>query len=53
MFEVLVLQQLHGLSDFELEKQCIDWISFKEFLGFPEYSTKQYYSMIIQEKNYW
>ena len=23
--------------DFELEKQCIDRISFRKFLGFPEY----------------
>ena len=37
MFKMLVLQQLHGLSDFELEKQCIDRISFRKFLGFPEY----------------
>ncbi len=33
---MLVLQQFHGLSDFELEKQCIDQISFRKFLGFPE-----------------
>ncbi len=37
MFKMLVLQQWHGLSDFELEKQCIDRISFRKFLGFPEY----------------
>ena len=37
MFKMLVLQQCHGLSDFELEKQCIDRISFRKFLGFPEY----------------
>jgi len=37
MFKMLVLQQWHFLSDFELEKQCIDRISFREFLGFPEY----------------
>ena len=34
---MLVLQQLHGLSDFELEKQCIDRISFRKFIDFPEY----------------
>ncbi len=34
---MLVLQQWHGLSDFELEKQCIDRISFRKFLVFPEY----------------
>jgi IS5 family transposase len=37
MFKMLVLQQWHGLSDPELEKQCIDRISFRKFLGFPEY----------------
>jgi IS5 family transposase len=31
------LQQWHGLSGFELEKQCIDRISFRKFLGFFEY----------------
>jgi IS5 family transposase len=37
MFKMLVLQQWNGLSDPELEKQCIDRISFRKFLGFPEY----------------
>jgi IS5 family transposase len=37
MFKMFVLQQWHGLSDFELKKQCIDRISFRKFLGFPEY----------------
>ncbi|WP_407354946.1 IS5 family transposase [Methanolobus sp. WCC5] len=37
MFKMLVLQQWHGLSDAELERQCIDRISFRKFLGFPEY----------------
>jgi IS5 family transposase len=37
MFKMLVLQQLYGLSDFELEKQCIDRIYFKKLLGFREY----------------
>ncbi len=37
MFKMLVLQQWHGISDFELEKQCIDRISFRKFLGFLEY----------------
>jgi len=37
MFEMLVLQQCHGLSDFELEKQYIDPIYFRKFLGFIEY----------------
>ena len=37
MFKMLVLQQWHGLSDAELERQCIDRIFFRKFLGFPEY----------------
>jgi transposase, IS5 family len=37
MFKMLVLQQWHELSYFELEKQCIDRISFTKFLEFPEY----------------
>jgi hypothetical protein len=36
MFKMLISQQWHGLSDPELEKQCIDRISFRKFLGFPE-----------------
>jgi len=36
MFKMLVLQQWHGLSDPELERQCIDRISFRKFLGFPK-----------------
>jgi Transposase and inactivated derivatives, IS5 family len=37
MFKMLVLQQWHGLSDLDLEKQCIDRFSFRNFLGFPDY----------------
>jgi len=36
MVKLLVLQQWHGLSDPELEKQVADRISFRKFLGFPE-----------------
>jgi len=36
MLKMFVLQKLHGLSDFELEKQCINRISFRKFLGVPE-----------------
>jgi len=32
---MIVLQQWHGLSDPELEKQATDRISFRKFLGFP------------------
>ncbi len=30
MFKILVLQQWHNLSDAELERQCIDRISFRK-----------------------
>ncbi len=36
MIKMLVLQQLYGLSDPELERQANDRISFQKFLGFPE-----------------
>jgi len=36
MVKLLVLQQWHGLSDPELEKQVADRLSFRKFLGFPE-----------------
>lgn len=43
MVKLLVLQEWHGLSDPELERQVTDRISFRKFLGFPEtipdYST--------------
>lgn len=37
MIKMLVLQQWYDISDEELEMQCIDKISFRKFLGFPEY----------------
>ena len=43
MLKLLVLQQMYGLSDPELERLVVDRISFQRFLGFPEvvpdYST--------------
>ena len=36
MIKLLVLQQWYGLSDPELERQAIDRISFRHFLGYPE-----------------
>ena len=43
MIKILVLQEWHGLSDPELERQITDRISFRKFLGFPDtipdYST--------------
>jgi len=43
MIKMLVLQAWHGLSDPEVERQVIDRISFRRFLGFPDsvpdYST--------------
>jgi len=47
MLKMLVLQQWHGLSDPELERQSIDRISFRKFLGFPtkipDYSAAWYF----------
>ena len=47
MIKLLVLQEWHGLSDPELERQVTDRISFRNFLGFPEtipdYSTVWYF----------
>jgi len=43
MIKLLVLQEWHGLSDPELERQVADRISFRRLLGFPkaipDYST--------------
>jgi hypothetical protein len=36
MFKILILQQWYGLSDFEVERQMADRISFISFLGFPD-----------------
>ena len=36
MIKLLILQEWHGLSDPELERQVTDRISFRKFLGFPE-----------------
>ena len=36
MVKLLILQEWHGLSDPELERQVTDRISFRKFLGFPE-----------------
>ena len=37
MFKLIYLQQCHGLSDFELENQCIEieFFFFRKFRGFP------------------
>lgn len=35
MIKILILQEWHGLSDPELERQITDRISFRKFLGFP------------------
>jgi len=37
ILKMLVLQRWYDISDDELEKQCIDRISFRKFLGFPAY----------------
>lgn len=53
MVKLLVLQQWHGLSDQELEKQVADRISFRKFLGFPEtipdYTTVWYFRERLAE----
>ena len=36
LIKLLVLQQWHGLSDYELEIQALDRASFQHFLGYPE-----------------
>lgn len=36
MVKLLILQEWYGLSDPELEKQVVDRISFRRFLGYPE-----------------
>ncbi len=36
MIKLLVLQQWHGLSNPEFDKQAADRLSFRKFLGFPE-----------------
>ena len=36
MMKMMILQQCYGLSDPELERQVIDRISFRKFLGFPD-----------------
>ena len=36
MVKMLVLQAWYGLSDPELERQAVDRISFRRFLGYPE-----------------
>lgn len=53
MIKLLVLQEWHGLSDPELERQVTDRISFGKFLGFPEaipdYSTVWYFRERLEE----
>ncbi|GCC11164.1 hypothetical protein IPdc08_01213 [archaeon] len=53
MIKLLVLQEWHGLSDPELERQVTDRISFRNFLGFPEtipdYSTVWYFRARLEE----
>ena len=50
MFKMLVLQQWHGLSDFEFEKQCIDQISIRKFPGFPEYIPESTTVWLFRER---
>ncbi len=61
MIKILVLQEWHGLSDPELERQITDRISFRKFLGFPEvvpdyttvWSFRERLSKTGRDKNIW
>lgn len=35
LFKMLLLEQWYGLSDYEVEEQCKDSISFSTFIGIP------------------
>ena len=53
MIKLLILQEWHGLSDPELERQATDRISFRKFLGFPDkipdFSTIWYFRERLNE----
>lgn len=53
MIKLLVLQEWHGLSDPELERQAVDRISFRKFLDFPDsipdFSTVWYFRERLKE----
>ncbi|PKL57683.1 MAG: IS5/IS1182 family transposase [Methanomicrobiales archaeon HGW-Methanomicrobiales-5] len=53
MTKLLILQGWHGLSDPELERQVVDRISFRKFIGFPktipDYSTVWYFRENLKE----
>lgn len=61
MVKILVLQLLYSLSDAELERQVLDRISFRKFIGFsekvPDFSTvwkfKERLIQIGKEKELW
>ena len=36
MIKILVIQQWYGLSDEEVEREAVDRLSFRRFLGYPE-----------------
>jgi IS5 family transposase len=36
MIKLLILQHLYGLSDYEIERNIYDRMSFRHFLGFPD-----------------
>ena len=47
MIKILILQEWHGLSDPELERQITDRVSFRKFLGFPiPYQITQTYGLL-------
>jgi IS5 family transposase len=50
MFKIVVLQQWYNLSNFELEKQCIDRVSSRKFLGFPEYILESNTILLLRKR---
>ncbi|KZX14405.1 IS5 family transposase [Methanobrevibacter curvatus] len=50
MLKMLVLQTWYGLSDFEVQKQANDRISFLKFLGFPDKVPDQSTIWLFREK---
>ncbi len=57
MFKCLILQELYGLSDEELEYQIADRCSFQKFLGMniasdvPDYGTINRFRNLLKEQN--
>jgi IS5 family transposase len=48
MVKLLVAQQWYGLSDEEAERQTVDRLSFRRFLGYPGPCPGQHHHMALQ-----